>query len=196
MSSRKIFLAILAVAFLCSCTLTNELTEEKPDEFPKITFKTTEGDFTMQLLTRNAPKTCEQFLQWCKGVKQNDNIIRSVYEGLNIYNIEKDLFIQTGDPFNSGVGQQQFTVTFEKTFKRSDRGTVFLPNGGTSVNSSIFCVLLTNNPKIGDNYTVFAVITQGLEVCDKISQMPFFEKDQIKSPQKPIKIEAVVVTER
>jgi cyclophilin family peptidyl-prolyl cis-trans isomerase len=188
---------MISVVMLASCT-GGSLTDEVPDEFPKVIFNTTEGSFTMQLFTRNAPKTCAQFLEWCKGVKQNDGNVLPVYQGLNFYNIEPGMFIQTGDPFNTGLGQMQYLVTYEKTYKTSVRGTVFMPNGGTSQNSSIICVLLKDNPKIGERFTVFAQVTQGLEICDLISNAPtrYNEKEKLKIPTNPVKIITVQVVEQ
>lgn len=186
---------LACVIALSSCGLTDELKNEKVDEKPKIVFNTTEGSFTIQLFTRNAPKTCQKFLEWCKGVPQNDKSIRPVYQGLNFYSIEPGGFIQTGDPFNSGMGEQQYTVPFEKTYKNSSRGCVFLPNLGAPVNSSIFCILLVDKPRIGQMQTVFGQVTQGLEVCDMISNAPYDENPTlgIKSPRMPVKIISVEV---
>ncbi len=198
MSNNKPLFCILAsVVLLASCNLTSELQNEKPDESPKIVFNTTEGSFTIQLYTRNAPKTCAQFVEWCKGVKQNDNNVMPIYQGLNFYNIEPDFFIQTGDPFNTGMGEQKYIIPYEKTYKTSNRGCVFLPNGGVAVNSSIFCVLLKSNPKLGEKYTVFGEVTQGLEICDLISRVPYNQKEtpNIKSPINPVKIISVDVKE-
>ncbi len=198
MSSRKLVFIALAVVFLASCTGMENYADEKPDDFPRITFNTTEGSFTMQLLTYNAPKTCEKFLEWCRGVVQNDKNVMSIYQGLNFYNVEPGFFIQTGDPFNTGLGKPYTTIPFEKTFKNTTRGCVFLPNSGLSENSSIFCILLVDNPKIGENYTTFAVVTEGLDVCDKISQVPTVKNEQanVKTPQQPVKIISVQVTDK
>lgn len=196
MSNNKTLFCILAsVVLLASCNLTADLQNEKPSESPKIVFNTTEGSFTIKLYPKNAPKTCDKFIQWCRGVEQNDKIVRPVYQGLNFYSIEPGGFIQTGDPFNSGIGEQQYTVPFEKTYKYSKRGCVFLPNLGTPVNSSIFCVLLVDKPKIGDRQTVFGEVTQGLEVCDMISNVPYEPNPKlgIKMPKMPIKVISVEV---
>lgn len=198
MSNKPFTACVLALVLaLSSCGLTDELRDEKVDETPKIVFNTTEGSFTIQLYSRNAPKTSKKFLEWCRGVEQNDKSIRPVYQGLNFYSVEPGGFIQTGDPFNSGMGEQRYTVPFEKTYKYSKRGSVFLPNLGAPVNSSIFCVLLVDKPRIGEMQTVFGEVTQGLEVCDMISNAPYEQNPKlgIKTPKMPIKVISVDVIE-
>jgi cyclophilin family peptidyl-prolyl cis-trans isomerase len=197
MSSRKPLFLVLAIALLASCTGKEALKNETPDEFPKIVFNTTEGSFTMQLLTGNAPKTCKEFVKWCKGEPQKDGNPIPIYQGLNFYNVEPGFFIQTGDPFNTGLGTPTHTIQFEKTFKVTTKGSVFLPSGGLAPNSSIFCILLADNPRIGENSTTFAMVTQGLEVCEQISQVPTVdnEKAKTKTPQQPVKIISVQVIE-
>jgi peptidyl-prolyl cis-trans isomerase-like 1 len=192
----KAFFLVCMIA-LSSCSVVEDLRNEQVSTSPKIVFNTTEGSFTVQLYTRNAPKTCDKFIEWCKGVEQNDKSIRPVYQGLNFYSIEPGGFIQTGDPFNSGMGEQRYTVPFERTYKYSKRGCVFLPNLGAPVNSSIFCVLLVDKPKIGDRQTVFGEVTQGLEICDMISNAPYEQNSKlgIKTPKMPIKVISVDIIE-
>ncbi|HOO97124.1 MAG TPA: peptidylprolyl isomerase [Caldisericia bacterium] len=169
---------------------------EEPSE-TSVEFVTTEGAFTVGLFPNNAPETCEKFLYWCEGVEiPNSDYSESLYVGLNFYNIAPDKFIQTGDIFNQGRGIQSFEYPYERTYRNATEGCLFMAkNEQQNTNSSIFAVLLGDNPKITDRYTVFGIVTDGLDVCHKISNLPtvFDEQLGINTPIKDVKIVRVTV---
>lgn len=171
---------------------------EEPADKPQITFKTTEGSFSIGLLQKNAPNTCEKFLLWCKGIETMPEQRGSpLYVGMEFYRVNPGKFIQGGDPFNKGIGADPFEFPFEKTYKPMKRGVVCMANDGKGNNSSIFFVLLIDNPKLEGNYTVFGVITNGLDAIDRMSNVPTVknENGELTKPAKPITILGVEVYE-
>ena len=168
---------------------------EEPSEDHIVTFKTTEGPFDVSLYPMNAPATCEQFLKWCEGIEvPGKGYSGSLYLGNDFYNVEPGRFIQTGDVFNQGRGHEAFEREYERTYVLSEAGSVFMvKNPKTNLNNSIFGILLEDNPNIGKNFTVFGKVTDGLDICYKISNVPskFDENLGIKKPINAVKITEV-----
>lgn len=170
---------------------------EQPSSDKVVIFETTEGSFEVSLFPKNAPATCEQFLKWCEGIEvPGKGYSGSLYLGNDFYNVEPDMFIQTGDVFNQGKGHETFEREYERTYVPSVAGSVFMvKNPDTNMNNSIFSILLIDNPKVGENYTIFGKVTDGLDICYKISNVPT-KKDEnldIKTPLKAVKITQVAV---
>ncbi|MEZ4812270.1 MAG: peptidylprolyl isomerase [Caldisericia bacterium] len=186
---------IFAVAGCISCT--SERKNEHPSEDMVVVFKTTEGDIEISLLPKNAPKACENFLKWCEGIEIPGSDYRdSLYLGNNFYNVEPNLFIQTGDVFNQGKGAEMFEFEYEKTDVPAVVGSVFFVKDiESNTNNSIFAILLRDNPKLEDVYTIFGRVTDGLDICYKISNVPTTKDEAlgIKVPNKDIKINSVTI---
>ncbi len=198
--------AITAVAVVAVFILTASLggseeakRNEEPADKPQVTLKTTEGEFTIGLLQKNAPNTCGKFLSWCKGMDtpSDPQGESRLYMGLQFYRVKPGKFVQGGDPFNKGIGADPFKIPFEKTYKPMKRGVVCMANDGQGNNSSIFFILLVDNPKLEGKYTAFGVVTSGLDVVDKMSYVPTIkdENGDLTKPAKPITIIGIEVNE-
>lgn len=190
-------IVVLCTAFLAGCLGNPEEAKrnEEPAESPRITFSTSEGEFTIQLYPLNAPETCKRFKMWCEGLPMgNGQMGESLYLSLQFYRVMPGKFIQTGDPYNTGRGADAFKYPTERTYKSMKRGRVCMANDEKGSNSSIFFILLADNPNLEGRYTVFGEITKGLDITDKISNVPTGKIDKNK-PIKPVTINAVIVNE-
>lgn len=193
----SLLVGIIVAGAFAGCLGNPEETKrnEEPAQSPKIVFGTSEGEFTIQLYPNNAPVSCEKFKMWCKGVSlPNGQIGESLYLGLQFYRVLPGKFIEGGDPFNRGQGADIFKYPFEKTYKTMTRGRVCMSNDGAGNNSSIFFILLADNPKLQGMYTVFGEVTSGLDIADKISNVPTGEADKNR-PLTPVMINGVRVDE-
>jgi cyclophilin family peptidyl-prolyl cis-trans isomerase len=189
----SLLVGIIVVALMAGClgNPTEAKRNEEPAQSPKIAFSTSEGEFIIQLYPDNAPETCKRFTMWCKGVPLPDGRTgESLYIGLQFYRVLPGKFVEGGDPFNRGQGADTFKYPFEKTYKSMKRGRVCMSNDKAGSNSSIFFILLTDNPKLEGMYTVFGEVTFGLEVVDKISNVPTGEVDKNK-PITPVTINGI-----
>lgn len=200
MSNRTILasLATLALAFsMTSCmgVSLEEKQNEVPQEKTKITFRTTEGDFVIGVLPKNAPDSVEKFLTWCKGFRApNGQFVESIYNGLQFYRIMPGKFVQGGDPFNNGTGADPFKIPFEKTEKLLKRGVVCLANDGQGNNNCIFFILLVDAPQFQGKYTAIGEVVQGLDVVDRMSYVET-RPDEPNTPLRSISIIGVKVSE-
>ena len=60
-----------------------------------VVIETTQGDLTVDLFTKERPKTCLNFLKLCKTKAYNLNLFHTV---------QADFIAQTGDPTGTGRG--------------------------------------------------------------------------------------------
>lgn len=189
-------IAVFIAASGCAPTISDKQNEIPSTEMV-VEFQTTEGPIEISLLPKNAPIACENFMKWCEGIEiPGTSYSDSLYLGNNFYNVEPDLFIQTGDVFNQGKGAEIFEFDYEKTYTPAVVGSVFfVKDMNTNKNNSIFAILLRDNPKLEDVYTIFGRVTKGLDNCYKISNVPTKEDEDIgiKIPIKDVKINTVKI---
>ncbi len=197
--SKVTIITLLAVTIaVAGCTPSiSERKSEQPSEDMVVVFNTSEGDIEISLLPKNAPIACKNFLKWCEGIEiPGSDYTDSLYLGNNFYNVEPNLFIQTGDVFNQGKGAEIFEFEYEKTYVSAVVGSVFFVKDiESNTNNSIFAILLRDNPKLEDVYTIFGRVTDGLDICYKISNVPTTKDETlgIKVPNKDIKINSVKI---
>jgi len=183
-----LFLCISVLLTGCLGVTKDQLQNERPEEHPQVIIKTTEGNFTIGLLTQNAPETTDKFLYWCKGVEMPGGMRQSLYVGTQFYRVMAGKFVEGGDPFNSGIGSEKFQYPFEATKKLMTRGTVCIVSDGKGNNNCIFFILLVDNPKLQGKHTAFGVVTQGIEVLDRISNVETSKED----PSKPMRAVTII----
>lgn len=66
-----------------------------------------------------------------------------------------------------------------------DRGVIAMANSGPDTNGSQFFINLVDTPWLAGKHTVFGKVIQGMEVVDKIAEVPV---DQNSKPQKTVRI--------
>ena len=138
----------------------------------KVTYATIEtnlGSFKFEMFTKDAPKTCENFISLTnKGfydLKGTNKII--------FHRIIKSFMIQTGDPTGTGAGGPGYTFADELPTKRPyDPGIVAMANSGPNTNGSQFFICTgsdASNLNSSPNYTQFGRIVEGMDVVQKIA---------------------------
>lgn len=132
------------------------------------------GEFTMTLNRQAAPKTCAQILRLAES---------GFYDGMRFHRAErrpKPFLIQVGDPeTKNGVADDKIykggsgkTLPFEANGLENELGAVGLatiPEENVPGDSQ-FYILLSPNRFLNGKYTVFAKITSGLDVIQKIEK--------------------------
>ena len=131
------------------------------------------GPIEIELLTGAAPKTTENFRLLAE---------RGYYDGLTFHRIVKGFMIQGGDPQGDGRGgESAWGGKFNDEITRDSplyqrglgykRGIVAMANSGPNTNGSQFFILHKDYP-MAPNYTIFGRVTSGLEVVDKLAELP------------------------
>jgi peptidyl-prolyl cis-trans isomerase A (cyclophilin A) len=166
---------------------------------PVVAIETSMGAIEVTLDPIGAPKTTAHMLK----------LFRSKhYVGAAIFRVEKDFLIQLGDLDANLVYRRPpvGTVPLETATNTHGRGKVALARGDDpgSGQSSFYFELADNahlnaDPKAAPNttgYAVFGTVTAGMDVLDKIAEVPLDpEKGPFKGklPKTPIVIKAVTV---
>jgi cyclophilin family peptidyl-prolyl cis-trans isomerase len=139
---------------------------------PIVKLETNFGDIVIELFDVNAPKTVANFLTYVKS---------GFYDGLIFHRVMPDFIIQTG-AFDADLNPRTPTepnIPSEyDNGLRNEPGTVAMalsnwneePNRGSA--TSGFYINLAYNTSLDVNYTVFGNVIAGMDVVDRIANLP------------------------
>ena len=166
---------------------------------PQVEIRTNLGAITVELYPEKAPKTAENFLQYVRSGFYKDSIFHRVIPG----------FMIQGGGFSKAMEQKatRDPVAIESNNGlKNDIGTIAMartqnPNSATAqffINLADNAFLNYTAPTVrGYGYTVFGKVVKGMDVVEKIAQIPTgaagpFPKDV---PQQQVVIEDVKLVE-
>ena len=159
--------------FLASLVLvTSFLTSQAAIAGPKVEFKTTMGNFVVELDDVKAPKTTTNFLNYVKSGFYNGTIFHRVIDGFMIQGggftpdlVQKPTDAPVVSEANNGLKNNSYTIAMART---SD------PDSATSQ----FFINVNNNAALdfpnamGNGYTVFGKVISGTQTIDAIRKIP------------------------
>lgn len=156
------------------------------------------GDITIRLHPEVAPNAVRNFIKLAQ---------RGFYDGARIYCIFKGRMFLAGDPTGSGKGDNGTTLRFEPSLVPHLAGSLAMdrrpdePDPETAgkerrkVNSgSRFMVSVADQRHLDGDYTIFATITQGLSVAQRIAAARTRPNDGAPVPIEDIVIEQIDIT--
>ena len=144
------------------------------------TLHTNHGAIELELFADDAPKTVQNF---------EDLARKGFYDGVIFHRVIPDFMIQGGDPRGTGTGGPGYTFEDEINEHKVERGALAMANAGPNTNGSQFFIVTAEAcPWLDGKHTVFGRVTTGMEVVDKISQLP---RDARDKPREPATIERV-----
>lgn len=164
-------------------------------------FRTTMGNFTVQLAIRQAPRTTQHFIELVRGEKEfidsksGRKIRRPFYNGLTFHRVVKNFIIQGGCPFGNGKGGPGYTLAdeFNPGLRHRKAGIVSMANAGSpNTNGSQFFITLGPRPEFDDKYTVIGEVIQGMNIIKDIARVRVGPTDR---PIKRISIIAIDIVE-
>lgn len=120
--------------------------------------KTSRGDISIKMFDL-APITAYRFEQLVK---------KGFYTGKSFHRIVPHFVIQGGDPRGDGFGGPGFLIRDELSWYTHERGTVGIATAGPDTGGCQFFFNLAPNLHLDRNYTIFAQVTSGLELLDKM----------------------------
>jgi peptidyl-prolyl cis-trans isomerase A (cyclophilin A) len=164
-------------------------------------FVTSEGNFTVRLFDREAPKTVENFVGLAEGTKQwtdprSSQIVRKpYYDDVIFHRVIDGFMIQSGDPLGQGIGGPgyNFNDEFHPKLRHSKAGILSMANRGPNTNGGQFFITLGPTPHLDDRHSVFGEVTEGMDVVRKIGSTPTGAQDR---PLKPIVIKTIKIERR
>jgi len=157
----------------------------------KATIETNFGKMVFELLPDIAPETVRNFITLAK---------RSFYDGTLFHRVIPGFMIQGGDPNTKkpdkskwGVGGPGHNIKAEFSSKSHLRGIVSMARA-TDPNSagSQFFIVTKDSTFLDKQYTVFGKVTDGMDIADKIVNLP---RDKNDCPHQEAKMLHVTISE-
>ncbi len=128
------------------------------------TIKTAKGDFTVDLLTDEAPATVNNFVFLAR---------EGFYEGVTFHRVLADFVAQGGDPTGTGSGGPGYDLPVERTDETFATGVIGMAKpdeAGAENNGSQFFIVLEDQPTFDDKFTAFGKVTDGLDVVRSLTE--------------------------
>ena len=149
------------------------------------------GDIQVQLFANEDPKTVNNFVFLAN---------QKFYNGCKFFRIVKGFVIQTGDPTNLGTGSPGYQFADEPVTRNYVTGTLAMANSGANTNGSQFFICLGNLTTLPKSYTIFGIVTSGLDVVQQIGNTPVVANPmmggEMSSPTQDVHINSIQISEK
>ncbi|HMB67921.1 MAG TPA: HEAT repeat domain-containing protein [bacterium] len=123
------------------------------------TVSTSRGEFVIELLNRDAPRTVQNFV----------NLVEDgFYNGLVFHRVVPNFVAQTGCPIGNGWGGPGYDLRCEYNRNRYERGMVGMAHAGKDTGGSQWFVTHSPQHHLDGRYTVFGRVTEGMDVVDQL----------------------------
>ncbi|WP_163869857.1 peptidylprolyl isomerase [Myxococcus eversor] len=165
------------------------------------TLKTSEGDITVRLFSKGAPKTVANFVGLATGEKEwrdpksGDMSKKPLYDGTVFHRVIPGFMIQGGDPTGTGSGDPGYR--FEDEFNNGhffDKpGQLAMANRGPGTNGSQFFITTSAPDHLTNKHTLFGEVVKGYDVVEKIGAVARDNRDR---PQTPVVLTRVELSEK
>src|SRR5881396_2483612 len=173
--------------------------QEKKAGKPYAKFVTSEGNFTVELFEKDAPKTVANFVGLAEGTKEwtdpktKEKVKKPFYNGLIFHRVIPGFMIQGGDPLGNGTGDPgyKFADEFGSGRKIDKAGILAMANAGPNTNGSQFFITLAPTEWLNGKHTVFGEVVQGMNVINKIGATKTTKPGD--KPVTPIVIQSVKI---
>ena len=158
----------------------------------RVKFQTSQGDFVVELQADKAPKTVENFLRYVADKHYDGTIFHRVIDG----------FMVQGGGFTPAMVQKPTRAPIPLEANnglKNDVGTIAMARSGNPNSAtSQFFINVANNASLnapqpdGFGYAVFGKVISGMDVIDKIRQIPTGNHGGFQNvPTTPISINSV-----
>lgn len=141
---------------------------------------TNKGDITVDLFEGESPATVNNFVFLAQ---------QGYFTNVPFHRIIKGFMIQGGDPTGTGRGGPGYKFADEPVKRDYVRGTLAMANAGPNTNGSQFFIM-HQNYNLPKNYTIFGIVTDGLDVVDAIAEVATRGAER-STPNEPITLESV-----
>jgi cyclophilin family peptidyl-prolyl cis-trans isomerase len=94
------------------------------------------------------------------------------YDGATWFRVVEGFVLQGGDPSGTGTGDAGYLFPDELVpgLRHDAAGTLQMANDGPDTNGSQFCFMLSAQPRLNYQHSVFGKVVRGLDVLPKIQQ--------------------------
>jgi peptidyl-prolyl cis-trans isomerase A (cyclophilin A) len=165
------------------------------------TFKTTEGNITVKLFSKDAPKTVGNFVGLAAGEKPwtdpktSQKTSQPLYNGTVFHRVIPGFMIQGGDPLGNGTGDPGYT--FEDEFQSGrgfDKpGLLAMANRGPNTNGSQIFITDSTPQHLKNHHTIFGEVVTGYDIVEKIAHVP---TGPMNRPVTPVTVSEVTLSDK
>jgi peptidyl-prolyl cis-trans isomerase A (cyclophilin A) len=150
------------------------------------TLKTSEGDITVRLFSKDAPKTVANFvglaageIEW-RDPKTGGKVKKPLYDGTVFHRVIPGFMIQGGDPTGTGMGDAGYSFADEFQSGRGfdKKGLLAMANAGPNTNGSQFFITTSTPAHLNNKHTIFGEVVAGYDVVEKIGNLPRDNRDR------------------
>lgn len=172
------------------------LTAPAQAQNPQVEFRTSAGNFTLELYPDKAPRTVANFLQYVKEGHYKGTIFHRVIDG----------FMVQGGGFDRSMREKPTRAPIDNEAGnglRNDVGTIAMARTNAPHSASAqFFINVVNNDSLnfreptpsGYGYAVFGKVTRGMDVVMKMTKVATGNAGQHQNvPLKPIVIDDVLI---
>lgn len=140
----------------------------------EIALETTMGLITLELYTKHAPKTCENFTTLVQ---------RGYYSSTPFHRIITNFMIQGGDPTGTGRGGEScwgstFADEIHPALRHTGAGVLSMANAGKDTNGSQFFLTLAPTPWLDGKHAVFGRVKSGMKVVRRMGLLKTGKDDK------------------
>ena len=148
------------------------------------TVTTSKGEFTIELLDDEAPKTVNSFVVLSR---------YKFYEGVPFHRIIPGFVVQGGDPTTTGSGGPGYEFEDELPDAGAyEVGSLAMANSGADTNGSQFFIVTGDQGvALPPNYSLFGKVTEGMDVVMEIEAVG----SESGTPTEEVKIESIEIAE-
>jgi cyclophilin family peptidyl-prolyl cis-trans isomerase len=147
------------------------------------TFRTSAGEFEVELFADMAPRTVNNFVFLAR---------EGFYSGTTFHRVIHGFMAQGGDPSGTGSGGPgyRFEDEFHPQLKHKSPGILSMANAGPNTNGSQFFITFAPTPHLDGKHSVFGKVIRGMEIVQTIP-----ERDPSRAKMPGTRIEAVEIHE-
>jgi len=136
--------------------------------------RTSEGVMVLELFDEDAPNTVENFRKLAGD---------GFYDGLTFHRIIKDFMAQGGCPQGTGTGGPGYEFEDEFNDNKIEHGALAMANSGPNTNGSQFFIVTADAcPWLDGKHTVFGKVVEGMDVLDRLNDVPTSGADRPRTP--------------
>lgn len=165
----RTLLILLSLSLFAHAASLHDSLSKKSDakKNPLVVFETTQGNITLELFPKIAPKAVENFLTHIKD---------GYYDGIVFHRIIKGFMIQSGDPTGTGRGgesiwKKPFQDEFAPNVIFNKKGILAMANSGPRTNGSQFFITVAPTPWLNGAHTIFGEVKAGYENVRKLEMV-------------------------
>jgi len=123
--------------------------------------RTEKGEIEWAFYGEEAPQTVKNFVRLAE---------RGYFDGLYVHRVVPNFVIQDGDPTGTGSGGPGWSIRCEYNRLRYEPGMVGMALSGKDTGGSQWFITHSPQPHLNGRYTIFARVTRGMDVVQRIVQ--------------------------